>query len=170
MSYRAPGQEELATKLGSTRPIFRRLWKGKNLVFRIFSPFEYLAAWFFFLFHNVALFRFAIEGAAAGALLVAVVGVYGEFQQREVDRGVHVATLFVQIAQIHALQDGRGLRTSVEALARENVSMMRIDLSGADLSGVKNLSETQLTAACARSDEPPLLPPYFSQKNLPECR
>ena len=138
MNYRAPGQEELATKVGSTRPTFRRVWKGKSPVLRFFAPFEYWTAWFFFLFNNVALFRFGIEAVAAGALIVTVVGVYGEFQQRQTDRGVRVATLFAQIAQIHALPDGKGLRAlkaGVEALAREDVPMTGINLSGAKLRG-----------------------------------
>ena len=136
MSYRTPGQEEFVAKVGSTRPTFRRLWEGKNPILRLLAPFEYLAAWFFFLFHNMALFRFAIEGVAAGALVVTVIGVLGELQQRKIDRGVRVATLFAQIAQTHSLPEGQGLRAvkaTVEALARENVRMEGIDLTGASL-------------------------------------
>ena len=119
------------------------------MIFRLFAPFEYLAAWFFFLFHNVALFRFAIEAAAAGVLIITVVGVYEELQQRKADRGVRVATLFAQIAQIQNLPSGKSswaIKAAVEALARENVPMLRLDLSGANLHGA-NLNGAYLRSA-----------------------
>ena len=159
MNYRTPGQEELATKVGSARPTFRRICKGKNLIVRFLAPFEYSAAWFFFVFNNVAFFGFSIEAVAAKVLIITVVGVYGEFQQRKVDRAVRVPTLFAQIAQLHSLSEGKGLRAikaAVEALTRENVSMQGIDLScavldNADLSGARlagaDLSDADLTGA-----------------------
>ena len=123
-------------KIGSVRPAYRADWRQGNMILRFLALCEYLAEWFFFLFNTVAIFRFAIEGAAAIAIIYGVVGVIGEFQQRGVDRGVRVATLFAQIAQTHALPNGKGLRAlkcSVEALAREGVLMHDINLSGAVL-------------------------------------
>ena len=73
------------------------------------------------------------------AILFGLWGLYLEYEQRGVDRGVRIATLFAQIAQTHALPDRRGLsalKPSVQALANEGVSMRRIDLQGSDLSGL----------------------------------
>lgn len=139
MSYRSPGQEELETRVGGARPRLRRVWKEKNLFHRFVALLEHSARWFFFLFNNVALFRFVCEAIVLGALAVAVIGVWGEFQQRKVDRAVRIATLFSQIAQTHALKYGKGLwalPAGVEALARENVPMRGINLSGVKLTGM----------------------------------
>ena len=136
MSYRAPGQEELTTKVGSTRPTFLRIRKRADIALRFLAPFEYLAEWFFFLFHSMAIFRLVCEGVVLGAVIVTVVGVFEEFSQRNIDRGVRFATLFTQIAQTRALPHGEGLKAvkaSAEALSREGVSMLGIDLSNAVL-------------------------------------
>ncbi len=70
-------------------------------------------------------------------VLVAIVVVLVDFLiDRPTDRAVRVATLFAQIAQVHAMPDGAGLTAlapSVEALAQEEVSMTQINLSGAIL-------------------------------------
>lgn len=146
MTLQAPGQGRPETKVGSNRPVFRADWSSKNVALRILAPCEFVAAWFFFLFSHVALFRLSIQAVAAAAILVTIVGVYGEFQQRKIDRGVRIAMLFAQIAELHALEKGKGLRPIVEVLARERVSMMRVDLSGADLTGV-DLSGADLRQA-----------------------
>ena len=122
--------------------------------FRFLARCENLAAWFFFLFNNVALFRFSLEFLAATVIIYGALGVREEFEQRKADRGVRKATLLAQIAQTHALPDGKGLRAvkaSVEILAREDVPMIGIDLSGAALSSVDlsgaNLFGTNLSGA-----------------------
>ena len=74
MSYRVPGQEQLETKVGSTRPTFRQVGKGKNWFFRFLARCENLAAWFFFLFNNVALFRFSLEFLAATVIIYGALG------------------------------------------------------------------------------------------------
>ena len=75
-------------------------------------------------------------------------GVY-RLSARKADRAVRVATLFSQIANLHALPDGKGLKgikPSVEALAGEGVSMSNINLSGADLRNAQ-LSGAKLDGA-----------------------
>lgn len=88
-------------------------------------------------------------------VLAAIVVVFVEFRiEKPIDRGVRIATLFAQIADVHALPDDKGLnalRPSVEALAREGVSMSGINLSNANLSNAKlpgaNLSTANLEMA-----------------------
>lgn len=139
MSYRLPGKEELPLKVGIARPTFRRIWKKMHAGLRFLAPLEYLAAWFFFLFNNVALLRFTIQAGAAALIIYGGLGVAEEFKQRKADRSIRVATLFAQIADIQSLSGETGLwaiRSSVEALAREHVSMEGIDLRGTVLRGV----------------------------------
>ena len=124
--------------VGNTRPELREDWRAKHWFWRRLAECEWLASWFFHLFNTVALFRLAIESAAAVALIITVMGVLGEFEQRETDRSVRVATLFTQIAQTLALPDERGLtavKVSVEMLVQERASMKGINLRKADLSG-----------------------------------
>ena len=110
-------------------------------------------AWIFFLFHSVAIFRFVVELAAMVLLIWGAIGVFEEFQQREIDRRVRVATLFAQIAQTHALPKSKGLRAlkpGVEALAREGVPMHDFDLTGAYLENA-DLQEVDFTATLLKA-------------------
>ena len=71
-----------------------------------------------------------------GVLVAIGVVLFDFLSVRPIDRAVRVATLFAQIAQVHALPGGAGLQAltpSVEALAKEKVSMAGINLSGANL-------------------------------------
>ena len=109
----------------------------------------FIAELFYFKFNNSALFRILVESAAAGAILYGVYGLMQELEQRDVDRGVRIATLFAQIAQTHALPDGKGLKAltpSLEALACEGVPMRNINLRRANLVGA-NLSGVDLGGA-----------------------
>lgn len=114
-----------------------------------FPPGEWAAQLLFYYIRRSAFLRLFVELSAAIAVVFGVIGLYFEFEQRQVDRGVRIATLFAQIAQVHALPDGEGLsslKPSVLALARENVDMSEINLSGVDLSRV-NLSGVTLNGA-----------------------
>ena len=145
------GLEERPTSVGTTRPEIRKDWIQKSRVSRFLARCEYGAAHFFYWFNTVALFRLLIRAVTVGVLFVTLWGIYQEFQQRKIDRGVRVATLFAQIAQVHALPEGKGLgalKPSVEALAREGVPMWDIDLSGAILTA----SETPLRESQGRED------------------
>ena len=136
-------------KVGSVRPELRRDWMEKNGLWKLLAHIERSAAWFFFLFNTVALFRLAIEGAAALAVIATIVGLYQDFEQRENDRAVRAATLLTQIAQTISLPDGReehAVKASVELLARDYVPMDGIDLSGAELIDAK-LSGASFVAA-----------------------
>ena len=139
--------------VGKTRPISPTRKKekltAKKLFSRVFARADWLASWFYFGFSNVASVRFAVEGLAVIALVFTVIGVYGEIAQRNVDRGVQVATLFAQIAQTRAIPDGKSsaaLATIVEALARERVPMSNLVLSEAEIR-VANLKDAYLQAA-----------------------
>ena len=124
-----------------------------------FAPGEWAAQWVFYLVRRSAFLRLFLELSAAIAVFVGATGLYFEFEQRQVDRGVRIATLFAQIAQVHALPNGEGLsalKSSVTALAREGVDMSGLDLSGVDLSKANlsnailsnvNLSKANLTQA-----------------------
>ena len=152
------GLEERPTSVGTTRPEIRKDWIQKSRVSRFLARCEYGAAHFFYWFNTVALFRLIIRAVTAGVLIVTLWGIYQEFQQRKIDRGVRVATLFAQIAQVHALPEGKGLgalKPSVEALAREGVPMWGIDLSRAFIKGKTGLTGDQLSLACAERDNPP---------------
>ena len=143
------GQEEHPTNVGTTRPKIRQDWILKGRVSRFLARCEFGAAHLFYWFNSVALFRLLIRAFTVVVLLVTLWAIYDEFQQRKMDRGVRVATLFAQIAEVHALPAGRGLRAlkpSVEGLAREGVRMWDIDLSRAVLTGAK-LSGADLSGA-----------------------
>lgn len=114
-----------------------------------FAPGEWVAEWVFFILKRSAQLRLFLEAVALVVFVSGAVGLYLEFEQRQIDRGVRVATLFAQIAQVHALADGGGLaalKPSVTALAREGVNMSGINLSGVDLSGA-NLRRAILSGA-----------------------
>jgi len=74
-------------------------------------------------------------------VLAAIVVIFVEFRiEKPIDRAVRIATLFAQIAQVHALPNKEGLgslKPSVEALANEKVPMDGINLSGADLNNAE---------------------------------
>lgn len=123
-------------RIGSAKPILPKDLKERSGLRRTIIVCNWVASWFYFYFHNLALFRFSFQFAAATVLVLTVLQVYIDFQQREADRAVRVATLFSQIAHLHALPNGKGLKglkPSVEALAAEGVPMSNINLSGADL-------------------------------------
>ena len=125
----------------------------------LFAPVEYLGNWWVWLWRRSAGVRTLIEFVGAAVLVAGVYGLYYELEDRKVDRAVRVATLFAQIAQVHALPNGEGLtalKPSVEALAKEGVPISNIDLSEAqlfnlDLSGADlldaNLSGANLMGA-----------------------
>ena len=156
-------KEEYPKRVGLSQPRIREDWMLKNPLWRLLARCDYGASYFFFWFNTIAIVRFVIESVAVAGLVFAIVGVIGEFQQRQTDRGIRIATLFAQIAEIHALPDGKGLHalgSAVEALAREGVPMHGINLSGAhllraDLRGVDlfgaDLSEAFLRGADLRN-------------------
>lgn len=78
-------------------------------------------------------------------VFTAIVVVIWEFRvEKPVDRAVRISTMFAQIAQVHALPNGSGsaaLKPTLQILANENVSMIDIDLSAA------NLTKVNLTGA-----------------------
>ncbi len=134
-----------------SRPEWPSDWERQAVVLEMLAPLEYGARWCFHIFKISALVRFIIEVGIAAALFAGVWGLFEEFEERKIDRGVRVATLFAQIAQTHALPDKKGLialKPSVEALAREGVSMPRIVLSEASLQeadlSMADLSEANL--------------------------
>ena len=123
-------------RVGSVKPTLPNDLMQRRCIHRILIRCNWVTSWFYFAFNTFALFRFTIQLFAAFALVYTVVQVYNDLQQRKVDRAVRVAMLFSQIAHLHALPDGKGLKglkPSVEALAGEGVSMSNINLSGADL-------------------------------------
>ena len=141
-------------QVGTRRPTLRPAWMERNKAWQALARLEWLAAWFFYLFRTAALFRFAVEATAAGLLIFGAIGVYTEFQQRDVDRGVRIATLSAQIAEMRALPNYQGmaaLKPIVEALVREGVPTRDFDLSGAILVGAElanaDLSATYLSHA-----------------------
>ena len=159
------------TKPGEARPAWPHDWRRgnalKSLACDLFAVFEYGTRWYYYLFGNVASFRFLVQLSAVMLFAFGVYGVTMDIEKRQIDRGVREATLFAQIARIHALPDGRGsraLKSSVEALARDGVAMKELDLSGADLRGADlaganfrradlrdaNLIEANLTGADLR--------------------
>ena len=120
--------------VGSIRPVFdQHRWKNEtNIVLRILARPDHWASMFFYLFHNVALFRIALEGAAAAALVATVVGVFSEFEERNRDRAVRGAMLMTQLTQLRSLSLGERnapLHAIIEALVRDGFPLDRIDLS-----------------------------------------
>ena len=129
-------------KLGEARPIWPRNRRNGSSIWRFlsvaFCTLEYAANWFYYLFGTVASFRFFLQSSAVLLFGFGVYGVTIDIEKRQIDRGVREATLFAMIARTQALPDGQGaraLRSGVEALARDGVSMKEIDLRGADLRG-----------------------------------
>ena len=83
-------------------------------------------------YDTVPFFRLVVRGGVTFSILMGIWGVIGEISQRELDRGVRVATLFAQIAETRSLPKEIGmsaLRRSVEALSDEGVSMENINLT-----------------------------------------
>ena len=129
-------------KPGEARPIWPRNWRKRSrfetFVSVAFHGLEYATGWYYYLFGNVASFRFVLQLSAVMLFAMGVYGVTIDIEKRQIDRGVREATLFAMIARTHALPNGTGgkaLKPSVEALARDGVAMEEIDLSRADLSG-----------------------------------
>ena len=130
------------TKPGETRPNWPRNWRRKNSfktsIAVILYGFEYATGWYYYLYGNIASFRFLLQLSAVMLFAFGVYGVTMDMEKRPIDRGVREATLFAMIARAYALPDGKGaraLKSGVEALARDGVAMKEIDLSGADLRG-----------------------------------
>ena len=119
---------------GSARPEFdKHKWKNEsNVVLRFLARPDHWASVFFYLFHNVALFRITLEGAAAAALVATVFGVLSEFEERNRDRAVRGAMLMTQLTQLRSLSIGERdapLHAIIEALVRDGFPLERIDLS-----------------------------------------
>ena len=132
----------MRTKPGETRPNWPRNWRRKNSfktsIAVILYGFEYAAGWYYYLYGNIASFRFLLQLSAVMLFAFGVYGVTMDMEKRPIDRGVREATLFAMIARAYALPEGKGaraLKSGVEALARDGVVMKEIDLSGADLRG-----------------------------------
>ena len=126
------------TKPGETRPNWPRNWRRKNSfktsIAVILYGFEYAAGWYYYLYGNIASFRFLLQLSAVMLFAFGVYGVTMDMEKRPIDRGVREATLFAMIARAYALPEGKGaraLKSGVEALARDGVAMKEIDLSGA---------------------------------------
>ena len=130
------------TKPGETRPNWPRSWRKKNsfktsIAVALYG-FEYATGWYYYLYGNIASFRFLLQLSAVMLFAFGVYGVTMDMEKRPIDRGVREATLFAMIARAYALPEGKGaraLKAGVEALARDGVAMKEIDLSGADLRG-----------------------------------
>ncbi len=138
--------------VGKTRPV-TPIQQQKKLFDRGFAWADWLASWFYFGFNNVASVRIAVEGVAVFALVITIIGIFGEIEQRKVDRGVRVATLYAQIAQLRAIPDGKrskALAASVETLARDGVPMSNLVLSEAEIR-VANLRNAYLISADLRN-------------------
>ena len=130
------------TKPGETRPNWPRSWRRKNSfktsIAVILYGFEYATGWYYYLYGNIASFRFLLQMSAVMLFAFGIYGVTMDIERRQIDRGVREATLFAMIARADALPEGKGaraLKSGVEALARDGVAMKEIDLSGADLRG-----------------------------------
>lgn len=95
----------------------------------IFAPMEWIA-------RNWSISDW-IRVFEVAAVAIAIVVFVVEFRiDRPRDRAVRIATLFAQIAQVHALENGEGLRAlkpTVEALASERVPLLGLDLRHAKL-------------------------------------
>ncbi len=129
-------------KPGDARPAWPRDWRRgsvlRSLAYDLFAVFEFATRWYYYLFGNIASFRFLVQLSAVMLFAFGVYGVTMDIEKRHIDRGVREASLFAMIARTQALPDGSGsraLKSSVEALARDGVAMKEIDLSGADLRG-----------------------------------
>lgn len=121
-------------RVGKTRPVLRQHWMQRNKAWQILAYIERLAAWPFYLFHTFAIFRLAVQTATIALLILGALGVREEFRQLDIDRGVRIATLSAQLAQIRGLQDGQGLgamKPIIEGLVRDRIPMNSIDLIGA---------------------------------------
>ncbi len=127
----------------------KEIWKSAHPILKTLSPIEWLGEWVAYCFKASAGLRLVAEFIALAIVVVTFIAFWLEYEQRGIDRGVRIATLFAQIAQVHALPDGKGLKAltpSVEALVRENVPIERIDLNGAVLAQA-NLSGADLSGA-----------------------
>ncbi len=141
--------EDMRPNKGEYPPTWNYVVGELHPLFGLFALIEYPANWWVWLWRRNAGVRTLVEFAGATIIVAGVYGLYLEREDRKVDRGVRIATLFAQIAQVHALPNGGGLKAlkpSVEALARERVSMSGLDLSDADLI-IANLSGAKLYAA-----------------------
>lgn len=150
---------------GPARPVFgQHRWKNeRNIILRILARPDHWASVFFYLFHNVALFRISCEIVAVTAIVATVVGVFSEYQERSKDRAVRGAMLLAQIHQLRSLpieERDAPLHAIVEALSRDDFPLDRIDLSDMilhdlDLSGASfrhaNFDDVQILNVKFRS-------------------
>ncbi len=118
----------------ATRPVFdQHRWRSeKSIILRIFARPDHWASVFFYLFHNVALFRISCELIAVVALIATVFGVFSEYEERSMDRAVRGAMLLTQIGQLRSLPLGKRdapIHAIIEALSRDKFPLNRIDLS-----------------------------------------
>ena len=131
-------------RMHQERPILSQ--NSTNILGCVFSILNWLAGLFYYYFHNLPLFRIIIQGFAAVVILGTGIALLLEIQQREIDRGLRVATLHTQIAQVRAIGNERAVKLSLEALAREGASMSNINLYGAVLNNA-NLRKADLLQA-----------------------
>lgn len=139
-------------RLHEERPILSQ--SGTNVLGCAFLTLNWLADLFYYYFHNLSLFRITIQGIAAAVILGTGIALLLEIQQRNLDRGIRVAVLHTQIAQVRAIGDERAVRASLEALARDGATMSNMNLHGAILNKANlrraDLSEANLNNAKLR--------------------
>ncbi len=155
---------------GPVRPVFdQHRWKSeRNIILRILARPDHWASVFFYLFHNVALFRISFEIVAVVAIVVTVFGVFSEYQERSKDRAVRGAMLLAQIHQLRSLpieERDAPLHAIVEALSRDGFPLDRIDLSDMILNDL-DLSGASLRRA--NFDDVQILNVKFRGSNLRE--
>ncbi len=137
--------------IGSARPKFsQHKWKTeKNIILRFLARPDHCASVFFYLFHNVALFRAFVEVIAIAALIATAIGVFLEFEERSRDRAVRRAMLLVEISQLRSLsieKRAAPLHAIIEALLKNDRDLRNIDLSDMILSGL-DFSEASMSGA-----------------------
>ena len=118
---------------GSTRPVLdQHRWRGeKNITLRVLAWPDHWASMFFYLFHNVALFRMFVEALAVAALVATVLGVFLEYKERARDRAVRHAMLRIEISQLRSLPwetRSKLAHVVIEALLEDGVDLSRIEL------------------------------------------
>jgi hypothetical protein len=121
----------------------------------IFALVEYPTGWWVWLWRSSTGVRTLIEFAGAATIISGVAGLYIERVDRDEDRSTRNAQLIAQIESLAAITEPKnahsGVRTLMEYLAKEQISMWRIsvqgvDLSEADLNGA-DLEEAKLSGA-----------------------
>ncbi|NMM43610.1 pentapeptide repeat-containing protein [Rhodospirillaceae bacterium KN72] len=115
-----------------------------------FAPVELFAEWWFWAWGKYSSLRVFVEFVGAAAILLGVVSLWNDYEQRKIDRVVLNAQLKAQIASLTAVNEPgtarRGTLPILEFLVRENVSLNGMSLAGVDLTGA-NLSGGDLRNA-----------------------